>query len=282
MKIILNKSFGATTFAVFVIGWLAISCSEDEKGIAYSPAITAPTSGASNQSPEVTLQWEDTDPVSAYELYTFDVYIGTSENNLQLVASDLLNEEFKCSALALNAMYFWKVVAKANGESKESAVGEFVTDQELQKIKVGDKTLMVFPGDYVHPDPGSVMGYSSNTLAGASNWEDGELNTTTIINYYGENHSRGWGVAADYCDKLNAYGHTDWYLPAILEIDAVATENNLLKYATDEYWSSTEWELDANRDLVLTKSLSPYPGVGYSVADKIAYHSIKCRCVRED
>jgi hypothetical protein len=289
----LNKLLTPNTFALFVIGCLAISCSEEEQGITYSPAITAPEFEASNQSLEVTLQWEDTDVAYASETYQFDVYLGTSKNNLQLLASGVNHEEFRCSTLALNTTYFWKVVVKAysrgandrldNRGSKESAVSTFVTTQELPRIEIGNKTIMFFPGDYLGDL--SLTGYWRwPKVAGAFNWDDGEQNTRAILNYYGENVSLGWGAAADYCDKLEAYGYNDWYLPSIREIDAVATENNLLRNDNDIYWSSTELNLNPQvqpQDAVFTKSTRRYPDMEYSVAQKTAFH-IKCRCVRQD
>jgi hypothetical protein len=282
-----NKLLTPTTLIVFcIIGCIVASCVEEEY-IAYSPEITSPAFGASAQSLEAVLEWDDTDPAGGiYEFgngdqfYTFDVYLGTTQDNLELVASDLLVENFRCSSLAFNTTYFWKIVAReaTNGETKQSPVGKFSTAGELQKIKVGENTIMVYPGDYMHPDPSSLMGYLFTYPSEAVSWEDGELNTKAILDYYGGHTSRGWGAAAEHCDQLIAYGYSDWYLPAILEIDAVVTENNLAKYEKDEYWSSTEYPEYHTR--AMTKSTLYNPLTGYDDEDKFA--DLRCRCVRKD
>ena len=270
--------------AFCIIGCLVSSCEEEGEGVHYAPEITSPAFGASNQSLEVILEWHDTDPAGTLgDVERFDVYLGTAEGNLERVATDLLvfSEEkatFKCSSLELNTTYFWRVVAKANGKSRKSEIGKFVTAGELQKINVGGRTLMVYPGDYIHPDESSLIGYDLGPNVDATSWEDGEANTRIILDHYGESYSRGWGVAADHCDKLNAYGYSDWYLPAILEIDAVVIENNLLKYGY-VYWSSTVAEADYSLR-VMGKSNQHDPSTGFDNLDPLS--DARCRCVRKD
>lgn len=276
----LQKS-NAAKFIAFVVGCFAFACTEEDQKFTYSPVITGPIDGSANQSLEVMLQWDGANKSEEGEAYTFDIYLGTSEDNLQPLGSVVYQGEFKCSALALNTTYFWKVIAKANGRSKESAISKFVTIDKLPQVEVGSKTLMFFPGDYLGV-ASSIPGVYRTESAGAFSWDDGKQNTEAIRNYYGEETSRGWGAAAEHCDKLNAYGYSDWYLPSIHEIDAVVTENNLVKFNTDVYWSSTELDVDTHRDAALTKSTTFYPGLDYSVADKTATHIIKCRCVRHN
>ena len=54
------------------------------------------------------------------------------------------------------------------------------------------------------------------------------------------------GHAAYLCDTLTAYGHSDWYLPAKDELNAMYQNKAIIGgFSSSYYWSSTE---DDNND----------------------------------
>jgi len=88
----------------------------------------------------------------------------------------------------------------------------------------------------------SVIGINAQSTT------EGQTNTTAIINQVGHTNS-----AAKLCDDYSAGGFSDWYLPAILELqecyNAHFTINRILGtangldmgfYSPRNYWSSTE------------------------------------------
>jgi len=65
---------------------------------------------------------------------------------------------------------------------------------------------------------------------------DGSNNTSQLVSGYGTD-----AEAAYMCDTLTAQGFSDWYLPAILELDKVYQNKDLIGIGVmaNEYWSST-------------------------------------------
>ncbi len=97
-----------------------------------------------------------------------------------------------------------------------------------------DDTLMVNP-NYTWAQWGP---YGTDITAGngASSTTDGIANTSAIVSQLGT------GCTAYICDTMTAYGNTDWYLPAIDELQAIYNNRNALNvYQWKRYWSSTEY-----------------------------------------
>ena len=65
----------------------------------------------------------------------------------------------------------------------------------------------------------------------------GDTNTTAIVNGCSDP-----GIAAKICDTLTLNGYTDWYLPAIIELDSMYVHRDTIGNfsPTAWYWSSTE------------------------------------------
>ena len=78
---------------------------------------------------DVVLQW--TMPQGTEnELVTFDIYMGSSKDQLRLVEKDMTDTRFSPTALVGNAHYYWQVIAKDEyGQSSSSPIMAFETQQ---------------------------------------------------------------------------------------------------------------------------------------------------------
>ncbi len=121
----------------------------------------------------------------------------------------------------------------------------------------------VFAIDDTTPDTGSVGGKVAalsdastalvwgglGTATGASSLSDGQTNTPTIVTVLGT------GTYAAYACTLPDHGYTDWYLPAICEMDtrgsgcpastqtmqsSLVDNGNVGALSGNNYWSSSE------------------------------------------
>ncbi|MCD6546653.1 MAG: fibronectin type III domain-containing protein, partial [Thermotogae bacterium] len=84
--------------------------------------------GAEIQSrANVTLSWDIDDPNN--DDWQVDVYLGTSQSNLNKIASGLTSSSYKIKdILAADTTYYWKIVVKDEGGlSRESSVYSFTT-----------------------------------------------------------------------------------------------------------------------------------------------------------
>ncbi|MEM7371974.1 MAG: DUF1566 domain-containing protein [Bacteroidota bacterium] len=88
-----------------------------------------------------------------------------------------------------------------------------------------------------------------------------------------------WSTAQSTCANLTAYGHSDWYLPTRLELDAMYKQSYLIsglsQIAIAKYWSDTEY--DASN--AYTQRLD-YGGPDPDPKSDSAGHN--CRCVRKN
>ena len=84
-----------------------------------------------------------------------------------------------------------------------------------------------------------------------------------------------WDAAVAQCNNLDTLGHSDWYLPSRLELDAMYKQSYLIAGLSQteafKYWSSTEQDMDN----AFTQRLD-YGGPDPD--PKIQLNS--CRCVR--
>lgn len=113
---------------------------------------------------------------------------------------------------------------------------------------------------------------------GATNLDNGKENTATLLA-----RTDGPYLAAEYCQTLNNQeheGHTDWYLPAINQLEAgmnkfaVEGASNWIGFEDYiDYWSSTEFSDLAAGDVYY------YNGVGTSSSHKDTDH-YNVRCFR--
>ncbi|WPP51575.1 DUF1566 domain-containing protein [Catalinimonas niigatensis] len=263
---------------------LISSCQEEEEIVKYPVELITPMEGATDQPLDVMLEWQN--PNTNYPIvdtYHYDVYLGTSRDDLQLIASDLgsdlVGSTFECSALELNTEYFWKIQIKANGEAKDSPLGKFTTTDRLPTLGYQNSILIVYPADYVYESQDSGTYQVSLQPSGATSWTDGQANTEVLMKDFEKYSSGGLYIVAKFCDSLQAYGYDDWYLPSIVELDSLASNHLLSKKERNMYWSSTEDEqqLFSAYALKVDGNSSSY----YSL-NKYSESEYNCRCIRKD
>ncbi len=74
------------------------------------------------------------------------------------------------------------------------------------------------------------------TTTNATSNTDGATNTSDILLVCGTAN-----IAADLCDSYISDGYTDWYLPALDQLDSLYVhKDDVGGFASDNYWSSTE------------------------------------------
>lgn len=270
---------------ISVVALLSIcSCRQEEKFIRYPVELISPMEGAVDQSPDVMLKWHNPNPKStSAHIYHYDVYLGKSPDNLQLIATDLVafqdSAMFECGALKLNTRYFWKIRSKVNGNIQASPLLMFTTTDQLPAIEFYDFRLMVYPYDYVYEDPDSTTYEISLYPSGASSQADGQANTLAIINEYDQYPSGVVYKIAQFCNSLQAYGYDDWYLPSIVELDSLAKNHLLSKAERSFYWSSTEDERQPYNTYILQIDRNFSYNLSVNKTYKADY---KCRCIRRD
>jgi hypothetical protein len=120
-------------FAILFSCFLFASCSKDiitepKNHQPEVPSSPSPVDGAINQSVNVGLDWECSDPDN--DQLFFDVYFGTNVDP-QLIGSDVdQSEYYSLGELSYNTVYYWKVVAKDGVNLQSSPTWEFGTSLE--------------------------------------------------------------------------------------------------------------------------------------------------------
>jgi len=94
---------------------------------------------------------------------------------------------------------------------------------------------------WIHPTDNAVdvkWADDQFIITGATSLTDGKANTTTIVNILGAGT-----YAAKICDDLEAFGHSDWYLPSRDELSAMEDNKTAIgNFDTGKaYWSSSEY-----------------------------------------
>lgn len=122
--------------AIFLFVFLFINgCKKADEVVNSGPTTSAPTAptnpfpynGATNLSGFITVRW-DPSSVTSGDTAKYDVYLGTSVNPTNLIASDRLNTAADVGVLQVNTTFYWRVVAKnTHGQSTPSAVWNFKT-----------------------------------------------------------------------------------------------------------------------------------------------------------
>ena len=127
--------------------------------------------------------------------------------------------------------------------------------------------LQVYPIDL--PINGKVNWGNGNNVYINYTWSqtDGKTNTKNITNNYGVG-----SYAAYVCDTLNSFGHSDWYLPASKELDAIYANKEIIGGFSDTYyWSSSQLNEQIAYLIQFGKGTSYYHPKNYNA---------KVRCVR--
>ena len=108
-------------------------------------------------------------------------------------------------------------------------------DDDLPELSF-QGTLIVHPSDSL--GGGNVVWGLMGSVTNASSATNGADNTEAITNALGE---IGADYAAKLCGELDAFGYTDWYLPAREELDAIYQARDAVGgFGNQWYWSSTE------------------------------------------
>jgi N-acetyl-beta-hexosaminidase len=99
---------------------------------ATAPTNPSPAHNATNQPTSLTLSWAAS-TVTCGGPVTYDLYIGLSSDP-PLVRTGLTSPSQFVSDLEQGALYYWKVVAKANGQSTIGDVWSFATLTIIEKV----------------------------------------------------------------------------------------------------------------------------------------------------
>jgi hypothetical protein len=157
--------------------------------------------------------------------------------------------------------------------------------ESLLTVTLHDGTII-----YVHPtdnadrigwdEVGYFIGIADlpDTITEADALSDfnGESNTRAIVNQIGYGN-----YAAKKCDELEAYGFTDWFLPAAGELAALLDQLEINTWLDDIYWSSTEYN---DESAWVVNRWKGWYDIEYSITPRVLAkfesYSQRCRCVR--
>ncbi len=142
------------------------------------------------------------------------------------------------------------------------------SEVELPQIEFNG-TLFIHPTD----NSASLRYGPTNILIQADSDTDGQSNTTAIVAALGDYNNGNY--AAKLCDELEAFGYSDWYLPAKDELNALYLNmEDIGGFSTSgAYYSSTE----ANT----VNAFNQYFNTGYA-GSTVKTNNFRVRCVRRD
>ena len=276
MKNPLILLYGVLLFGIF-------SCDNKDEFKLVPVELISPISGAIEQSLNAILEWEDRNTPGNY---TYDILLGKTSENLQVVDTMVTyndgpeNPKYECKALDKNTKYFGKIRVRKDGRSQESEIIEFTTTDRLTTFSFQDRTVMVYPTAYRYEYPDSLTQYIQLVLSGAVSWTDGAANTQALMADLETYPMDGFHLNAKYCNDLNAYGYSDWYLPAIVELDSVLRNHVWLYTHLKTYWSSTEYQSDAMFGYIIDYSRPETTEIIYQTQNK--YRGDYCFCIRSE
>ncbi|MBU0487072.1 MAG: DUF1566 domain-containing protein, partial [Bacteroidetes bacterium] len=201
-----------------------------------TPAVitTDPLNQSGNEGSDLYFHVEASgDDVLVYQWQYFD---GSGWDNITNTGaySGADTDSLKITGLQLSFdgnLYRCIVNNGCNGDTSQ-----YATLRLLQPVPIGynGDTLWVSPVD-------NAQGFSwggTGTLVNAFDTVDGRANTDKITAELGAG-----GYAASVCDTLNAYGFSDWYLPANDELKAMSVfRDSIGGFDPAYYWSSTEYD----------------------------------------
>jgi len=133
-------------------------------------------------------------------------------------------------------------------------------------VKIESKHKIIFyPADN---SSGIAWKVNPQIITNATSLTNGLENTQKIVSTIGPGN-----YAAYLCDTLRSFGHDDWYLPSIEELNTFFENKSLVGAKTTFYWSSTEVE-------------NNYAWSQYCIYGVIFKHSkaslLRVRCVRKE
>jgi len=120
---------------ILVSLFLLWACNPPTPGVPSSntppdvPSNPVPQDNATNVPVSTVLSWTCNDPDG--DNLTYDIYFGTSNNNLPRVESDYTSNSYDSGTLQFNTTYYWKIVAKDGKTSTAGPVWKFTTQAEV-------------------------------------------------------------------------------------------------------------------------------------------------------
>lgn len=128
----LHKSITITFIIIFALSFGFIGCGDDDSPSGTSneapatPSAPVPADDAIDQSTDVDLSWECSDPDG--DQLTYDVYFGDSDTPPS-VQTAITTKSYDPGALENDQTYYWKIVAKdEHDHSTESPIWSFTTN----------------------------------------------------------------------------------------------------------------------------------------------------------
>ena len=131
MKVLRILSF--VFFVAIVLGFSG--CSTDDNtpvtptgGSGPSiPSNPSPSNNATNVSPSfITLTWTSTDP-DPNDVVRFRVYFDVANPPTNVLANDITNSAADVGGVQPGSVFYWQVVANANGDTVTGPVWKFTT-----------------------------------------------------------------------------------------------------------------------------------------------------------
>ncbi len=120
-------------------------------------------------------------------------------------------------------------------------------------------------------DQGAMRWAGENFVTGANLYDDGAENQQWIV----DNRTIATYNAFSSCENLVRHGKSDWYVPALNELDALMRATTISGFtASAAYWSSTQ--VDTNNAWSITENDDNSAITAKSTA------TLRVRCVRRD
>lgn len=119
---------------------------------------------------------------------------------------------------------------------------------------------------------------AGNVIPGTGNPNTGKYNTDLLASLDADTSMAGDQpyIAAQYCANLNAYGHDDWYLPALNEsLVMLANQDDIRHFENRAYWTSLQTASRAD-----TATIIIFPSGVYGHQTRANLYNV--RCVRKD
>ena len=153
-----------------------------------TPTNPNPQDNATDVAMTVTLSWTCSDPNG--DTLVFDIYLGTSANNLTIIKQNNDSKSYQVMGLDYSTTYYWRIVAKdGKGGVKEGPVWSFTT--------ASSGTVSPVFEDHFE-------GYTNNTNQYTSSYYGETISSVRNITYT-QGVSGSMGVHLNYFDSYICY-----------------------------------------------------------------------------
>ncbi len=174
-------------------------------------------------------------------------------------------------------------ISNGNSVILHDSIGSPYTPPINQPISISYLGGIIDVSPIDNADSTVSWGPVTPAVPGAHNIDDGLGNTQAIVTALGNNG--GTAYAAKVCDTLNAYGFSDWYLPSVRELMAMAKQAYLIpSFSTffnvqRNWWSSNEDNNTSSKAWTWYSSEGQNPE-GFIGASKTGSGLMRTRCIR--